>query len=100
MAKNKCPRCGRYKKPWFRVCYPCHSENNKERGLLVSLFIFLYLPSIPTLILLEFGKTFKEAGMPDELLALFWLMTTCILAIFNWQEIDNIVRQWKKKNFF
>jgi len=101
MIKNsKCPNCGTYKKPWFQLCYNCHMRNIENLGVIRSLLSFIWLPSIPTLLVIIFGKAFSEIGMSNFLLVLFWVFSTIILILCKYQEIENIVIQFKKGNWF
>jgi hypothetical protein len=103
MAKykyNKCPQCGTYKKPWFKLCYTCHMRSIENIGFIRSLLLFIWLPCIPTLILVAFGKAFANIGMPNNSLILFWIASTIILALYKYKEIENIFKQFKKGNWF
>ena len=97
---NKCPQCGTYKKPWFTLCYNCHMRKIENVGFIQSLILFVWLPSIPTLLIVVFGKTFTNMGIPNNLLLLFCISSTIILVLYKYKEIENIYKQFMKKNWF
>ncbi|NQV09539.1 hypothetical protein HQ529_06860 [Candidatus Woesearchaeota archaeon] len=101
MAKyTKCSECGTYKPPWFQLCYPCHMRKMENTGFIPSLFLFIWLPCIPTLLILAFGKAFADIGMSNFLLGLLWIALTIILAAYKYQELENMINQFKKGNWF
>lgn len=100
MKWNQCPECKGYKKIQYVRCYNCHMRRRKEIGVFRSLMLFLYMPCIPAAVLLAFGQVFRDMGFSKGLLFLFWFGTTIILCIIQWQEIDNMRTQIKRKNWF
>jgi hypothetical protein len=97
--KNQCPNCGGYKKAQYPLCYSCQLNKRQNDGFFKSLFIFLYLPCIPTVLFIAFGKAFSEAGFPIIYQILFGVAATVIIAIIKWQEVDNIKKQWNNRNW-
>lgn len=96
MAKKKCIDCNNSIKPWFKRCYPCHERYTRETGIIGSLISFIYLPSIPTILILSFGEAFKNIGMSNFLLILFWLASTIILILIKFQELKDLFEKIKK----
>ena len=72
----------------------------ENTGFISSLFLFIWLPCIPTLLVIAFGKAFTDMGMSTFLLGLFWMTSTILLAIYKYQELENVVKQFKKGNWF
>ena len=75
-------------------------KKRENMGVIRSLFLFFYMPCILTLLFGVFGKTFVDMGMPPFLLILFWIAAIVIIIIYKYQEVENIKRQWKKRNFW
>ena len=99
MAK-KCSNCGRKIKPWYTLCYNCHTEKKEDIGVIPSIFLFVWLPCIPTLLVIAFGKAFLNMGMSNFLLGLFWVASTIILLAIKIRDIENIKKQIKNNNWF
>lgn len=93
---SQCISCRKRIKPWFRECYHCHSQHRGSSNLILGIISFIWLPSIPTLLLVGFGNAFRQAGMPNNLLLIFWAVSSIILILVREQELHDIYEQIMK----
>ena len=94
-----CVDCGKHKPLWYVRCYSCHMKHLEPMGVIRSLFLFVWLPCIPTI----FSKTIEVLlglGMSLYLSILSVIGIILILVIYKYQELENIFIQFKKENWW
>jgi hypothetical protein len=96
----RCPSCGSYRKPWFKECYSCHMRSIQQLGFIRSLILFIYMPPIPTILVLIFKDTLISIGITSELLALFCIFTAILLVAHQYREFNNMIKQFRKRNWW